>query len=135
MWPWLCIMVFNELIYSFLSPCSYHPSLPSFLLLQSVFRSTDIITSCKYFCASPSSDISIGSVFSCDRAFSILLWSPSTSLCLCLHFPALLHKFKRKKGLGSKTLCKSLQIIDPLPVPKHCFSTFLVFFIFFAETM
>jgi len=106
--------------------------LPTFLLLQSVFCST-FITSCKYFCVSPSSDISIGSAFSCDRAFSFLFWFPSTSLCLRLHFPALLHNFKRKKGLGSKTLCKSLQIIDPLPAPKHWFSTFLVFFYFLCR--
>lgn len=107
---------------------------PTFFLLQNVFRSTDIITSCKNFSLSPSSDISIGSAFSCDKAFSILLWSPSTSLCLHLHFPSLLHNFMRKRGLGSKTLCKSLRIIDPLPVPEHCFSTFSVF-IFFAETL
>jgi len=128
MWPWLCIMVFYELIYSFLSPCSYLPPLPpTFLLLQSMFHSTDIITSCKNFCVSPSSDISIGSAFSCDRAFSVLLWSSLTSLCLRLHFPSLLHNFKRKRGLGSKTLCKSLWIIDPFAAPKHCFSTFSLF--------
>ena len=78
-----------------------------------------------HFSVSPSSEISIGGAFSFDKAFSILFLSPSTSLCL--HFPSLLHKFNRKRGFGSKILRINLQIIDPLPAPKQCFSTFLVF--------
>lgn len=131
MWPWLCIMAFYELIYLFLSPCSYPPT---FLLLWSVFHSTVIITSCKNFSLSPSSDISTGSAISCDRAFSILLWSPSTSLCMCLHFPSLLHSFKRKRVLGSKTLYKSLNNWPP-SCPKTLLWYFFSVFIFFAEIL